>query len=601
MFATLSSFLIVLLNPLKQIEKAKDARKVHDLAQIRTALDTYYNDKNCYPASLNSLNSEGALYLKEVPKDPDTKNLYPYQHEGNCSQWNVLFAKLSSPSSLGSQFACPLENLSTCVPQGYEQSKYICVVSGQPNCSFIAQNQLPLGSAPLAPTPFPVFVPTPTPTPIPPQPKIFISYYDATNKAVKFTKSVNGGSSWNINTIDSCTAGNGGGVGQYIAMDAIGVNTLVMSYFEDGCITGGAPRFARSDDGGANWNKSDVQITGQRGGWNTSISAADANNIFISYRQRLNGEMIVVVLHTTNGIFQQGLAPDNRLVDGPNAGIWGTSEEIDYMAYNMIENGHIDLKFAKFGSAGSIVEAPVPPESATGYYPSMRTLDANRIFIAYGTSVHGVKLAKSTDGGLSWSKFAIDSQSGASVLGQKSLFLLDANTIFVSYGISSTLKFAKSNDGGSSWTTSSVDTQFGGSDAVISASDANKIFIAYYDSVNKDLRLAKSTNGGSTWTTSTIDSTGDVGSFPSIVVISPPPTPTPAPPAPPTPTSIVSTPTPTLGPTPTLTPIPPTPTPVPCLQANKNFACTGANPLRCNSVAPGTGTFCSRDCNEVCQ
>lgn len=56
------------------------------------------------------------------------------------------------------------------------------------------------------------------------------------------------------------------------------------------------------------------------------------------------------------------------------------------------------------------------------------------------------------------------------------------------------------------------------------------------------------------------------------------------------------TPTPTITPIPTITPTP-TPTPSPCVP--RDYACTGT-PLRCNIVPPGTGTYCTSNCDGVC-
>lgn len=56
-----------------------------------------------------------------------------------------------------------------------------------------------------------------------------------------------------------------------------------------------------------------------------------------------------------------------------------------------------------------------------------------------------------------------------------------------------------------------------------------------------------------------------------------------------------STPTPTQPPGPTNTPTP-TPTPTPC---PRDYSCTGT-PLRCNIVPPGTGTYCTSNCDGAC-
>lgn len=82
---------IVLLNPVAQLAKARDAQRKNDLRQIQIALDAYYSDNNKYPPSgpgdcnwsswacwsdFNNFTSSG--YITTVPRDPQNRDL------GNC-------------------------------------------------------------------------------------------------------------------------------------------------------------------------------------------------------------------------------------------------------------------------------------------------------------------------------------------------------------------------------------------------------------------------------------------------------------------------------------------------------------------------------------
>src|ERR1051325_1743455 len=51
---------------------AKEAVLKEDLFRLRDAIDQYYADKGIYPATLESLVSDG--YLRKVPEDPFTKS-----------------------------------------------------------------------------------------------------------------------------------------------------------------------------------------------------------------------------------------------------------------------------------------------------------------------------------------------------------------------------------------------------------------------------------------------------------------------------------------------------------------------------------------------
>jgi general secretion pathway protein G len=59
------------------VQSAKEATLKNDLFRMRDAIDQYYADKNKYPASLDSLVSDG--YLRRIPEDPITKSADSWQ------------------------------------------------------------------------------------------------------------------------------------------------------------------------------------------------------------------------------------------------------------------------------------------------------------------------------------------------------------------------------------------------------------------------------------------------------------------------------------------------------------------------------------------
>lgn len=165
--AVLGGISLTLLNPKKYIDQAKDAKRAHDLTQIQSALDTYYNDYNYYPTLLSQLNNDPTkIYMKDIPTDPDTGFFYPYEInvDETLPQWNILFAKVSTKSNMRS--ACPLDQFSDsgCIPPNYDSS-YICVLSGKIDCDYVkAAIVLP----PIVPTGAPTSIPTLNPTPTTP-------------------------------------------------------------------------------------------------------------------------------------------------------------------------------------------------------------------------------------------------------------------------------------------------------------------------------------------------------------------------------------------------------------------------------------------------
>jgi general secretion pathway protein G len=61
------------------VQSAKEATLRTDLFRMRDAIDQYYADKGKYPASLDTLVSEG--YMRKIPEDPITKSADTWQTE----------------------------------------------------------------------------------------------------------------------------------------------------------------------------------------------------------------------------------------------------------------------------------------------------------------------------------------------------------------------------------------------------------------------------------------------------------------------------------------------------------------------------------------
>lgn len=131
----LFTILLALLNPVAQINYARDAKRQQDLTQIRTALDSYYDDLKAYPTTIpfgGTLASGTTTYMKKVPTDPN----YIYMPSAATNpQAAVIFAKESLPNQ-----ACSLA--SSCTPQNFNTNWY-CVVLGTVDCSYITRQSLP--------------------------------------------------------------------------------------------------------------------------------------------------------------------------------------------------------------------------------------------------------------------------------------------------------------------------------------------------------------------------------------------------------------------------------------------------------------------------
>jgi general secretion pathway protein G len=59
------------------IRRTEEVTLKHDLFQMRDAIDQYYADKGKYPASLDTLVTDG--YIRKIPDDPITKSATTWQ------------------------------------------------------------------------------------------------------------------------------------------------------------------------------------------------------------------------------------------------------------------------------------------------------------------------------------------------------------------------------------------------------------------------------------------------------------------------------------------------------------------------------------------
>jgi general secretion pathway protein G len=81
---------LIIPNLVSGPQRARDSQRKSDLRNIKTALETYYNDNNTYPvtggncqpdagACLGTVLQAGSTpYMKVVPKDPKGSNQYSY-------------------------------------------------------------------------------------------------------------------------------------------------------------------------------------------------------------------------------------------------------------------------------------------------------------------------------------------------------------------------------------------------------------------------------------------------------------------------------------------------------------------------------------------
>ncbi len=147
--AVLTVTLLSTFNPVDQLNKAYDARRKSDLAQIQRALQIYYQDNNSYPQSVSNEIAPGITptpvpwgspwqpYINVLPKDPGGKTYVYYSPDG---QTYYLYASLDR-GSLDSQ-ACKGVN-NACSGAGSGISSYQTACGGVCNYGVSSPNTSP--------------------------------------------------------------------------------------------------------------------------------------------------------------------------------------------------------------------------------------------------------------------------------------------------------------------------------------------------------------------------------------------------------------------------------------------------------------------------
>lgn len=191
--ASLTGGVFVVLNPARQLNKARDAASLQGLQEIRNALDLYNQDHNCFPDTqsvfITALQTGGpwveanTTYIAEAPLD-GYGNPYIYMTDPSisCPQWYVVFARLSQPQE---QDICPLDEQSDCVPEGFDD-RWACVTGGITGCALLSGAQVN-GNMISYPTPTP---PSGTVTPTPTEEQNFIIAMQYTDRPQFFTGTI---------------------------------------------------------------------------------------------------------------------------------------------------------------------------------------------------------------------------------------------------------------------------------------------------------------------------------------------------------------------------------------------------------------------------
>ena len=263
---------------------------------------------------------------------------------------------------------------------------------------------------------------------------VYVSYYDSANQDQRFARSSNGGATWDRQLLDST-----GNVGQFTSIAVDGTNVTI-AYYD---VTGTNAKVARSVDGGDTWALATIADPAASVGQYASVASA-AGNYYIAYYDLTNQNLKFSL---------NGGVPVT--INDPAASV-GTYTSVAFdgttywVAYYDATNG--DLKVAS--STDPAWPTPtfdtVDSAGITGQYTSIVVAGAE-VYVAYFEDLnYNLKLAAWD--GLAWSTQTVDTNG----VGQyASVAALDGtpDTIAISYYdmVNLDLKLARSTDGGASW------------------------------------------------------------------------------------------------------------------------------------------------------
>lgn len=128
-----------------------------------------------------------------------------------------------------------------------------------------------------------------------------ISYFDATNTALKYARWNSNSSSWVIETVD-----NAGDVGMYTSITLDGFNNPMISYYDG---TGGDLKFAKKK--GGSWEVIKVDASTYNVGEFSSITTNSNGEPLISYYDATDGDLMLAEWSEHTGTWKKSLVDEN--------------------------------------------------------------------------------------------------------------------------------------------------------------------------------------------------------------------------------------------------------------------------------------------------
>jgi photosystem II stability/assembly factor-like uncharacterized protein len=298
---------------------------------------------------------------------------------------------------------------------------------------------------------------------------------------VNFARSTDGGKNWSVtNTGNQCQPPN-------TSITAPDEDHIYIAYTYNVYA-----RILKSTDGGLSWSTYNIEQA-PSGAPNGIISISyvsdNPDKLFTSYVYNLyylryckstdGGLTWLTCGNVYNGSFS---GHEKITIAAP-----GSSRV--YIGFVDDDTSHVNFALSTDGGASWDIKTV----SSNGYETSsMFALDTDNVFMSYENS-SALVFAKSSNGGQTWPTKVTVENLGGLMYTLSSISALDINNIYISYiNSSSNLRVAKSTDGGATW---SIDTVNGGLNEYTSlrALDSSNILVGFYDYTNNAYKFAKYT------------------------------------------------------------------------------------------------------------
>jgi hypothetical protein len=285
---------------------------------------------------------------------------------------------------------------------------------------------------------------------------------------LRVAKSVDGGQTWDVRTLDGEAPEQGDSVQQSVAIDGDGADAVYVSYLVE-TPTRSLLRLARSHDGGDTWTLSTLAVGG---GEYEQLEVVDANTALLATAAGGGSGSTLRLLLTTDGGAHWS---DSEVDAGADwyIGLDRTSAGRIWLSF--YDGGPTDLHTASSGSpTGPWKERRIAGNGNdpffTGLFSSV-AISNGEVFVAYedfqpsrGRSV--VRYMRSNDGGQTWQRTDVDSAWAIGWTTRIHVLRSPAQQrtdVFLSYWFERTMpvfhgraRVAHSSDGGATWQVWSV-------------------------------------------------------------------------------------------------------------------------------------------------